>query len=508
MTHSVLCTDPNHSQERDSLTLDILVAMVEASHSSLPVTGGGGAGKHGGGWHAIPGWVEEVEPFRQESKYWHYAWLAEGRPSTGWLYSTMVRKRTQFHYAVRRLKRKAALIKAKRLFQASIEGDIKLLKEMKALRSGGFAAEPDLPDTVAGANGQEEIVEKFKEVYSALYNSASSEAEMPELVTKVAELIRPESSDEVSKVTGYEVKKAVSQLKSKKGDVSGSFTSDALIHAPDELFDILASIFRSWLLHGTVTRSLLACAFLPLLKSSLKDPCDTGSYRAIAGSSLILKLFENVMLLIWGHLLSTDSLQFGFKANTSTTQCTWLVQEVIGHYLRNGSHPIVTVLDCSKAFDTCKFSILFEKLIKSGIPPVVIRTLMTMYQQQYAWTRWGQAVSSRFPISNGTRQGSMASPALWSVYLDLLIKELRQLGVGCHVAGMYMGVVVYADDVLLMAPFRSPKQLMLNQCQDYASGHNHGHLGSNQMLKNGDILNQKNGNVKENKASHYKYENL
>ena len=67
MTHSVLCTDPNHSQERDSLTLDILVAMVEASHSSLPVTGGGGAGKHGGGWHAIPGWVEEVEPFRQES---------------------------------------------------------------------------------------------------------------------------------------------------------------------------------------------------------------------------------------------------------------------------------------------------------------------------------------------------------------------------------------------------------------------------------------------------------
>ena len=66
----------------------------------------------------------------------------------------------------------------------------------------------------------------------------------------------------------------------------------------------------------------------------------------------------------------------------------------------------------------------------------------------------------------------MASPALWSVYLDLLIKELRQLGVGCHVAGKYMGAVVYADDVLLMAPSRSAMQLMLNQCQDYASKHN------------------------------------
>jgi hypothetical protein len=68
---------------------------------------------------------------------------------------------------------------------------------------------------------------------------------------------------------------------------------------------------------------------------------------------------------------------------------------------------------------------------------------MYMYQQQYAWVKWGQSVSSRFNISNGTRQGSMASPALWSVYLDLLIKELRQLGVGCYGGGIFMGVVFF-----------------------------------------------------------------
>ena len=196
------------------------------------------------------------------------------------------------------------------------------------------------------------------------------------------------------------------------------------------------------------------------------------SYRAIAGSSLILKLFEKVLLLIWGHLLSTDSLQFGFKADTSTTQCSWLVQEVVGHYLRNGSNPIITVLDCSKAFDTCRFSTLFSKLMDTGMPPVVVRTFMFMYQQQFAWVKWGQSVSNMFNISNGTRQGSMASPALWSVYLDLLIKELRQLGVGCHVGGLYMGVVVYADDVLLMAPTRGAMQMMLDKCEEYAAQHN------------------------------------
>ena len=130
------------------------------------------------------------------------------------------------------------------------------------------------------------------------------------------------------------------------------------------------------------------------------------------------------------------------------------MQEVVGHFLRNGSHPILAVLDCSKAFDTCKFSILFTKLLGTGLPPIVIRTLVYVYEEQFAWVRWGQTQSEQFPISNGTRQGSMISPALWSVYLDLLIKELRELGVGCHVGGLYIGVVVYADDVLLMAPTR------------------------------------------------------
>ena len=93
------------------------------------------------------------------------------------------------------------------------------------------------------------------------------------------------------------------------------------------------------------------------------------------------------------------------------------------------------MLDCSNAFDTCKFSILFNKLLDTGLPPIVVRTLMFVYEEQYAWVRWGKTQSDRFPIINGTRQGSMVSPALWSVYLDLLIKELRQLGVGCYVGG-------------------------------------------------------------------------
>ena len=412
-----------------------------------------------------------MEPVRQEALFWHSVWVSVRRPSTGDIHQMMSHSRNQYHYAVRRLKLKADEIKAKKLFEASMAGDIDLLKEMKAIKNGRKGGE-DLPDSVAGADGEHEIVDKFREVYEALYNSAESSIEMDEIKGKVADLIKADSVSEVLKISGDKVKKAAMMMKSGKSDVTGGFSSDALINAPDLLFEHLAWVYRSWIVHGSVSPLLLACAFLPLLKNSLKDPADTGSYRAIACSSLLLKLFDKVVLLLWGHLLTSDSLQFGYKLGTSTTQCSWLVSEVVSYFLQRGSHPIVTLLDCSKAFDTCKFNILFTKLLDRKVPPIVVRTLIAVYENQYAWVKWGGARSSKFTIRNGTRQGSILSPALFAVYVDDLLGELRGLGVGCHVAGLYYGAVGFCDDILLLAPTRDGMQIMLDTCDRFARRNN------------------------------------
>ena len=375
---NVHCQLKEHSEQRDSMVLDILCNIVEASYTSLPSYGGKGAGrgKIGVRGTAFPGWTEEVKPYQKESRYWHDAWLQEGRPRGNWLHRLMVRKRSQYHYAIRRAKGRADLTRAENLFEASLQGDCNLLKEMKRIRCGGTGTTHELPDSVSGATGEDDIAEKFKSVYEALYNSADTDAEMAILHEKVSALIGDNSEEEVAKITGSIVKETVTMMKAQKGDVSGSFTSDAILHAPDILFEQLAVIFRSFLIHGTVTSYLLACSFLPLIKGT-KDPSETGSYRAIAGSSLILKLFEKVILRVWGHLLTSDSLQFGFKDKTSTTQCSWLVTEVVQHFIRQGSHPIVTRLDCNAAFDTCKFETLFNRVLEKGVPPIVVRALMT-----------------------------------------------------------------------------------------------------------------------------------
>ena len=212
--------------------------------------------------------------------------------------------------------------------------------------------------------------------------------------------------------------------------------------------------------------------FHPSPKSSQKDPAASESYRSIAGSSLILQVFEQCIVLIWGDSLQSDSLQLGFKKKCSTGTATWLVNEVLQHYLRQGSKPIAVVLDCTKAFDKAKFSILFGRLLEK-IPAVVVRILSYSYREQLAWIRWGRGCTSgTFEIKNGTRQGSVPSPTFWNIYLNPLIEELRRKGIGCHLAGKFVGVVAYADDLILLAPNRSAAQIMLSICEEFAEKNN------------------------------------
>ena len=364
--------------------LNILSAIIETSHTVIPLSGGGkqklDPDKSCPVGKAIPGWREQVESYRDDSMFWHGIWQSADRPNKGVLYNIMARTRNLYHYKVRKVKKQADQIRATKLLEAAQKGDLDLLKEMKKLNSKKTSG--SLPETVENADNPEDIVDKFRSVYSALYNSAPTEID--ELWANL--VIGNDAITEVNKVTGAKVKEAACRMKPGKSDVSGGYSSDALLHGPDVLFDCLAMAIRSFLIHGTVTKSLLACAFLPLLKS-LKDPAKTDSYRAIAGSSLILKLMDNVILLLWGDLLQSDSLQFGFKSKVSTTQCSWLVNEVTMHYIKAGTPVITTLLDCSKAFDKCQFVPLFQKLLKRKLPPIVVRLLILVYKEQEAWVR-------------------------------------------------------------------------------------------------------------------------
>ena len=112
-------------------------------------------------------------------------------------------------------------------------------------------------------------------------------------------------------------------------------------------------------------------------------------------------------------------------------------------------------------------------MLNKGIPPVVVRVLAFAYTEQKGWVRLGQKDSAEFSITNGTRQGSVLSPYLFSAcYLDELLVDLRKLDLGCHIAGIWMGACCYANDICLLAPNAHVLQKMVTICEKYAIEHN------------------------------------
>ena len=59
------------------------------------------------------------------------------------------------------------------------------------------------------------------------------------------------------------------------------------------------------------------------------------------------------------------------------------------HFLRNKTIPIITLLDCTKAFYICQFSTLFQRLLDRGLPAIIAWVIIRVYKDQYAWVKWG-----------------------------------------------------------------------------------------------------------------------
>ena len=305
-----------------------------------------------------------------------------------------------------------------------------------------------------------------------MYSKCELGPNFEELKNNIERNLSDHDFDEICAIDEDLVTEALGKMKGGKDDVMFSFSSDCIINGPPLLKMHLANLFRVFLVHGQVADILLLCSLIPIVKDGLADLTSSENYRAIAKSSLILKLFDWVILLHQGEKLSSDELQFGYQKLSSTVMCTWAATSVISHFNQAGSDVFGALLDCSKAFDMVEWVTLFSEMIKRKVSFIFLRVLLYIYSKQKCDDSWNGCKSFQFGVSNGVRQGAVSSPILFGIYVDKLIKMLRLSGLGCTIGKYYFGVIVYADDIILLSPSRMGLQAMMNICQKFAATHN------------------------------------
>ena len=457
----VHCKDINHNNSIDIYVTQILNLVEEQAKEALPVI----QPKSDNQKKPKPGWTEQVKPYRDTAHFWSQVWKSAGCPQNTVLHNIMKRSRNIYHYEYRKCNRSKELIRKNKLLDSCINGDGDIFEEIKAMRKSAQVSS----STMDGV--REDIPGHFRGIYDNLYNSHDDQAKVAEIEVEVNSRISSFHLSDVDKVTPDKVREAASHLNSNKSDPTYSFSSDCIKNGPDLLYEHLSVALQAFLVHGHVTLFLLIATLVPIIKDKLGSVSSSKNYRSIAMSSLVLKLFDWVILLLFGVSLGVDQLQFAYQPGASTTMCTWTAVETISYFLRNGSEVFTCLMDMTKAFDLVRHSIMFRKIITAGLSLIFVRLLIFIYVNQFANVRWNGLFSEFFSMRNGVRQGAVLSAIFYCIYMNDLFEILRRSKFGCWVNGYFYGILGYSDDNFLLAPSLHALQEMLQICERYAADH-------------------------------------
>ena len=147
-------------------------------------------------------------------------------------------------------------------------------------------------------------------------------------------------------------------------------------------------------------------------------------------------MFEYCFLDTFGALLACSDDQFGFKKGTTANICS---------------------IDLSKAFDKVNHFALFMKLMKRHFPVQLLDIIVNLFTGCLSCVKWDNIYSSMFAVTFGVRQGSVLSPILFNLYVN----DLANIDIGLRRSCL----ILYADDILLIAPSINILEKLLHKCE-------------------------------------------
>ena len=136
----------------------------------------------------------------------------------------------------------------------------------------------------------------FAKLYGEFYDSVKDGDRLISVKQFLSKIIYPSSLKDIVKITPALIKEAVSRIRNNKSNPVFDFTSNCLKNAPSILSDQLSSLFRCYLIHGHISELLMTSTLTPIPKDKLGDACSSENYRSMAISSMILKIFDWVVI--------------------------------------------------------------------------------------------------------------------------------------------------------------------------------------------------------------------
>ena len=212
------------------------------------------------------------------------------------------------------------------------------------------------------------------------------------------------------------------------------------------------------LLSGHVPTEFGVGVTFPIPRGNIgKKIVSVEDFRGITVSPIVSKILEKCNLSNFQIYLKSSDNQFGFKRHVGCSHAIYTPQSVINYFVKNGSTVNVCSLDVSKAFDRVNHYSLFCKLIDRHVPVNVLMILIDWYGKCVGMVEWKKCSIRHIPTG-------CLSPVLFAILVDCIICSILASGLGCHIDNINFGILMYADDLVLVSASVHHLQTMIDIC--------------------------------------------
>ena len=273
--------------------------------------------------------------------------------------------------------------------------------------------------------------------------------------------------------TSDELSAALKRLRNGKAPGADHIHSEFLRYGGEQLERAMLILFNEVLRCEYWPHRWRLGLICPIYKRA-GDECDLDNYRPITLLSVVSKLFEtllNTRLMDWSEanrVLSDE--QGGFRTKRGCADQLFVLKEVWCSRRERKQATLAAFLDVKSAYDRVWRTGLWHQLFTCGVRGRAWRMLRAMYAGMERSALVDGQRTSPFPVDVGVSQGSVLSPFLYSVFIDGLVCRLKAdatLGVELSPGERLVGLL-YADDIVLLAPDPTVLQRMLDVTSEYA----------------------------------------
>ena len=181
------------------------------------------------------------------------------------------------------------------------------------------------------------------------------------------------------------------------------------------------------------------------------------NYRGISLLSCMHKLYSGLLNMRLSGLCEAYNIivdeQNGFRKDRSCLDHIYVVSSVIRNRMISKQSTFAAFIDFQKAFDRVDRNLLFYKLHEHvGLYGRFYRAITSIYAFSSACVKLNTIYTDSFEIRSGVKQGDNLSPTLFSLFINDLAAGIKNLNKGVDIGDTNLSILLYADDIVLLAP--------------------------------------------------------